>query len=242
MSKEYIDIIYIGRNKFYGSYVNRKKYLSSLIFATVLSCMAFFLCALWFFYLSHNKDNTDKEMWYFYEIGNDNLKNPNDVRKEIAGGGCVITKRNFAPIVTDSFNVKDTMSVNEVGSKNDSTGSGGDGDGIGDGSGDYFLSSEILPSFPGGVKEKNKYFRLNIKYPPVARRNKTQGTVYLSFIVETNGDITNIKVLRGIGDGCDEEAVRVVKQMPPWKPGKQNGYDVRVQVVMPLVFSLGNNL
>lgn len=72
----------------------------------------------------------------------------------------------------------------------------------------------------------------------MARESGIQGTVYVTFVVERNGNVTDVRVLRGIGGGCDEEAVRVIKAMPKWNPGKQRGKPVRVQFNMPIKFTL----
>ena len=95
-----------------------------------------------------------------------------------------------------------------------------------------------MPSFPGGITEMQNYLLNNIMYPGEAREISIQGTVYLSFIVEPDGSITNITILRGIGGGCEEEALRVVKRMPNWVPGKQNGHPVRVMLTLPVKFTL----
>ena len=97
---------------------------------------------------------------------------------------------------------------------------------------------EQMPEFQGGVEELNKFLRENIKYPPMAREDGTSGVVYITFVVNKGGKISNVKVLRGIGSGCDEEAVRVVRMMPDWKPGKQNGAAVPVQFNLPVKFDL----
>jgi len=72
----------------------------------------------------------------------------------------------------------------------------------------------------------------------MARESGIQGTVYVTFVVERNGNVTDVKILRGIGGGCDEEALRVVQNMPKWEPGKQRGKPVRVQFNMPIKFTL----
>jgi TonB family protein len=97
---------------------------------------------------------------------------------------------------------------------------------------------EEMPQYPGGETERNKFLAINIVYPQQATENGIQGTVYVSFIVDLKGNITDVKVLRGIGGGCDEEALRVVKMMPLWNPGKQNGKLVRVLYNMPIYFKL----
>jgi len=93
--------------------------------------------------------------------------------------------------------------------------------------------------FPGGVAAMYKFIQANMKYPSQARRMGTEGSVFVEFVVEPSGAITAAKVIKGIGGGCDEEAVRVVQKMPPWKPGKQNGKPVRVRFVLPVKFVLG---
>jgi protein TonB len=101
-----------------------------------------------------------------------------------------------------------------------------------------FTIFEEMPSFPGGEAERNKFLAENIVYPQQATENGIQGTVYVSFVVDSKGNVTDVKVLRGIGGGCDEEALRVVKMMPQWHPGKQNGKLVRVLFNMPIYFKL----
>ncbi|MFZ4707345.1 MAG: energy transducer TonB [Bacteroidales bacterium] len=101
-----------------------------------------------------------------------------------------------------------------------------------------FTIVEEMPSYPGGEGERNKFLNENIVYPHQATENGIQGTVYVSFIINSKGNLTDLKILRGIGGGCDEEALRVVKMMPQWYPGKQNGKQVRVLFNMPIYFKL----
>ena len=93
-------------------------------------------------------------------------------------------------------------------------------------------------AFPGGETEMYKLFAENIKYPAFAKEANITGKVFLSFTVEKDGSITDAKVKRGIGGGCDEESVRVIKLMPHWSPAKQNGKAVRIQFNLPIFFSL----
>ena len=95
-----------------------------------------------------------------------------------------------------------------------------------------------MPEYPGGINKLMEYLSKNIEYPKAARESGIQGRVFVSFIVEKDGSISNVKVIRSIGGGCDEEAVRVVKAMPKWKPGKQRGKAVRVSYMLPVVFKL----
>lgn len=103
---------------------------------------------------------------------------------------------------------------------------------------EIFTVVEQMPEFPGGQAKMMKYLAENIDYPQMAREVGVQGTVFVTFVVEPNGSITNVKVLRGIGSGCDEEAIRVVKSMPKWNPGKQRNKPVRVQFNLPVRFIL----
>ncbi|GAB1405059.1 energy transducer TonB [Lentimicrobium sp.] len=103
---------------------------------------------------------------------------------------------------------------------------------------EIFTVVEDQPSFPGGDEARIRFLQENIKYPQMARESGIQGTVYVTFVVERNGSVTDVRVMRGIGGGCDEEAVRVIKAMPKWIPGKQRGKPVRVQFNMPIKFTL----
>ncbi|OQX78524.1 MAG: energy transducer TonB [Bacteroidetes bacterium 4484_249] len=101
-----------------------------------------------------------------------------------------------------------------------------------------FTVVESMPAFPGGDAARIKYLNSNIKYPQMARESGIQGRVFVTFVVEKDGRVTDVRVLRGIGGGCDEEAIRVIKNMPNWNPGKQRGKSVRVQFNMPILFKL----
>ena len=95
-----------------------------------------------------------------------------------------------------------------------------------------------MPQYPGGEKVMMEYVAKNVKYPQEAKDKEIQGRVFVSFVVEKDGSVSTVKVLRGIGGGCDEEAVRVVSSMPKWKPGIKDGKPVRVSYMMPLNFKL----
>lgn len=104
--------------------------------------------------------------------------------------------------------------------------------------------------FPGGVDSLYAFLTKNIKYPVQARRDNVQGTVYAQFVVEKDGSLSNMRILRSIGDGCDEEVVRVLKLSPKWIPGRQSGVVVRTHYTIPVNFVLidqttavsGNNI
>ncbi len=102
------------------------------------------------------------------------------------------------------------------------------------------LFAEEMPIYPGGDAGRMKFLADNIKYPQFALENGIQGTVYVQFIIDSKGNITDFKIQRGIGGGCDEEAERVIKMMPQWHAGKQNGKPVRVIFNMPVVFRINS--
>ena len=97
---------------------------------------------------------------------------------------------------------------------------------------------EQMPSFPGGPSALMEWLSNNVKYPVVAQENGVQGRVVVSFVVERDGSITDVKVVRGVDPSLDKEASRVVRAMPRWIPGKQNGSAVRVKYNVPVAFRL----
>ena len=99
-------------------------------------------------------------------------------------------------------------------------------------------TNETTPSFNGGENAIIEFFNKNINYPKEAIEEGIQGTVFVSFIVDETGKVTNVKVLRGIGGGCDEEAVRVVNMFPNWNPGKKNGEFISSEMIIPVKFNL----
>ena len=103
---------------------------------------------------------------------------------------------------------------------------------------EIFKVVEVMPEFPGGAAKMMEYIQKNMKYPMMARESDIQGRVFVNFVVEPDGSISNVTVMRGIGGGCDEEAVRVVNSMPKWNPGKQRGTAVRCAFTVPIIFKL----
>jgi TonB family protein len=104
--------------------------------------------------------------------------------------------------------------------------------------GDLFGEAEVVPTFPRGDSGFNQFLSRGIRYPPIARENNVQGKVILTFVVERDGSLSDIKIVRGIGSGCDEESVRVISLSPKWIPGTIKGKPVRVQYSLPITFAL----
>jgi len=105
---------------------------------------------------------------------------------------------------------------------------------------EIFEFVEQMPEFPGGEDAMMAYIQKNLKYPKQAVENNIDGKVVVNFVVNESGDISDVKVMRGIKYGCDEEAMRVVRGMPNWKAGKQNGKAVKVSYSLPITFQLDN--
>lgn len=101
-----------------------------------------------------------------------------------------------------------------------------------------FVRAEVMPQFPGGDSEMYKFIADNLKYPVVDQEMGVQGRVTVRFVVSKTGEITSIELIKGISPTCDKEALRVIKSMPKWVPGKQSGNPVQVYFTMPIVFRL----
>jgi protein TonB len=101
-----------------------------------------------------------------------------------------------------------------------------------------FFIVEEMPKFPGGQGELQKYIAKSIKYPEIAKENNIQGRVYVNFVVNDKGEVEKVKVVRGVDPSLDKEAIRVIKSLPKWKPGKQRGKAVKVSMSLPINFKL----
>jgi protein TonB len=158
----------------------------------------------------------------------------------------------FTPPTIEDMNHAAVATVTEAGAETDlgtapseGTGNGtGPGSTTGEGTGSsdeiYNITDiEAYPEFEGGMKAFYKFIQKNLRYPASALDQEKQGKVFISFVVERDGAISDVKVLKGVGYGMDEEASRVIKKSPKWNPGKQAGKPVRVRFNMPITFSMG---
>jgi protein TonB len=109
---------------------------------------------------------------------------------------------------------------------------------------DYELGDSVhtfikeMPEFPGGDKALYSFIAKEINYPLLAKKQGIDGKIYVQFVITKDGNVTNVRIAKGIGSGCDQEAVRVIKLLPPWIPGKINGIPVNVLLTFPIVFKL----
>lgn len=105
------------------------------------------------------------------------------------------------------------------------------------GKGQVYDKVDVMPSFPGGHTKMIEFLCENIKYPKEAAERGEQGKVYVGFVVDTDGSITDVSVVRSVSKVLDEAAVEIVKKMPKWTPGKHQGKTVRVKLMLPITFT-----
>ena len=103
---------------------------------------------------------------------------------------------------------------------------------------EIMIFAETQPSFPGGIDAFYRYLGETVEYPKPAIRRGVSGKVFVEFVVDKDGSLSQLRVAKGIGAGCDEEALRVIRNSPRWNPGKQRGRAVRVRMVVPITFKL----
>ena len=247
------DIVFKNRNKEYGSYYLRKKYRKfvtiSMIFGFVLSgaVVAYPLITAYI-----NKARLVKEKEKEIGVKFENLKQeePPPPPPPPPPPEVMVEKVKFtAPVVVEDTTIEVSMAsmddLNKKGNVEAPTEDvqvevKDDGPKVIETpqQAEIFTVVEEQPGYPGGEEARISYLQQNIKYPEEAKELGIQGKVFVTFVVEVDGTITDVRVLRGIGGGCDEEAIRVVKSMPKWVPGKQRGVPVRVQFNLPIKFTL----
>jgi len=246
------ELAFEGRNKAYGGYLLRKKYLKYVISSFLIALFIFLLIVIvpFFVYYFEGSDLTfkDENMYMvdytFMPAPEDDLNIP---AKSLPRP---VQEDNREPVIVDSSKIveeekpEEKRLVDEDADKNlkkDSLSNGkgqtGEGQGSGDPNGIYTVI-DVYPRFPGGDEARLYFLRNNIRYPESALKSGIQGVVLLVFIIEQDGFISHLEVKKGIGGGCDQEALRVAKSMPRWDPGKRSGKPVRVMVQMPIVFKM----
>ncbi|MEI7499544.1 MAG: TonB family protein [Bacteroidota bacterium] len=243
------ELAFEGRNKAYGAYDLRKKYPRRLLISLLSGIFIISLSVMipWLFYYFEPVLLIEGNMMYEVEYYSMIAPPDDEMNKMAQALSKPLQEAPQVPVVKDSiFEEKKPIEEplvkdqeNEK-AKIDSSAKPG-GSGLGTGSGDdtgLATSIDVYPRYPGGDESRLYYLRKKIKYPEAALKSGVQGVVMVVFIVETDGSLTNVDVTKRIGGGCDEEAMRVTKEMPRWEPGKRNGRAVRVMVRMPIVFRI----
>jgi protein TonB len=251
-SESFNDLIFENRNKEYGAYAIRKSYNDNLSKALFSSASLFGIIVFAAFLFTKNNDNGPDmqgqipladSMSIFVDMTP--IEKPEVKIKKIE------VPKEFTP-KSDNLNLvasNDKKDVLEKGNEDVVIVKDGKSDGVDSIPAEIGIKIEnhtpALPAAPIAFADQMpefsglfKYLRDNLKYPRVAVENYTSGTVVLQFVVEKDGSIDNIKILNPVADGCTEEAMRVVKSMPKWKPGKNHGEPVRVLFNLPVKFTI----
>jgi periplasmic protein TonB len=256
------DIIFKNKNHEYGAFELRKSYEKTMKRSFMFGS-AIFISALLVSNIYANRE--PKEIYTFYDGGNDViLDNPKEeppvvippkVEERVVD---VPTTEFLPPIITTDVVEDETPPTQETLSTapaSDATNVGNPDDigapieestakpeeivNIKPAEDDReFVIVEQIAQYPGGMQAMSEFLSKNLKYPQAAMRSGVSGKVFLSFGIDKNGNIYDVTVTKGIGFNCDEEAVRVVKAMPNWSPGKQSGRAVKSRFNLPIVFML----
>lgn len=254
------ELVFEQRNKTYGAYDLRKSY------ATFMSrgmLIAMLLCLLLFVvFVIRLKD--DNEQIYMYDpvdlpvdmyeppqLETPKIKGQQEVEVELKTPDDESTPtkvvRNEVEIIPSETKNQEPKSTEPEKQTQAGTTSGTKDEGSNDGSSDKGTSSvtstgvvsvpSVMPSYPGGKQALLKFMKDNVDYPYMAKNLGIEGTVMVQFVVTENGDIADIKVIKPLGAGCDEEAVRVIQLMPKWNPGLLRDKPIKVRFTMPVTFN-----
>ena len=262
-SVDFNELVFEDRNKAYGAYVLRKKYADRVLISLLIGVVVVGIIVAIPYISKFIKSLSPQEEEVVVPIDWSQMAPPPvDEKKEeilpppveeVAPPKEVAASVEFRTLQMTDEPVQEITTTEDLRAANPGSvtaeGTGGslftlpsDGDGSGtvveESRDQVFTIVEVMPEFDGGEAALAKYLQKNIVYPERAKQMGIEGKVYLSFVIDSYGNVNEVKVLRGIGGGCDEEAVRVVKKMPRWKAGKQGGRPVKVQFNLPIEFKL----
>ncbi len=251
---EFDDLLFEKRNKEYGAYQLRKKYNAVIVAGVILSSLLISAAVLLPFILSRTSNKVLSVGISYVQVKMENLEPPVDeifVPPPPPPPEAVKAQENLKyvpPVVVDTVYPleKKQASTDEFLAQvpNDITDSKGTGtgdnllsgqDGVeGD---EPFFHVEVMPSFKGGdINKFREWVQQRTNYPQAAIDNRIQGRVFLTFIVETDGSVSNVTVVKGVAPIIDNEAIKAIQSSPKWSPGLQRGKPVRVRYLMPLLF------
>lgn len=247
------DLVFIGRNQNYGAYTLRKVYLENLYKGLAISLLIaftviFFPAILKIFKGSDPIDTiTPKKLVYSELTAPPPIDKPKPPPPQVQLPRLQKVIKFVPPKMVKETVTEEIPTILEL-KQNEIAATSVDGtenivfdepvtEVVNDAE-EIFTVVEQQPEFAGGYEAMLNFIRKNMVYPATARRMQIDGTVHVSFIVSKTGAISDVKVLRGIQKDCDNEAIRVVNLMPPWKPGTQNGKPVHVRFIMPIKFRL----
>lgn len=267
---EWLALVFQNRNKNYGAYALRTESSSIMVKALLIVVPVFILLFVGPMIYAQMQPvepvvtqvvmNTE-DIEPIHEMKKEEPKKEEPKKEEPAPQEPVKTKAFLAPVVV-AEPIDDTppptsveLQTAVIGSANSegkeglgnalpttpNTGGGGTGtEGTIDNSVHDITGVEQYPEFPGGMAAWAKFLQKNLRYPEMAQEASIQGKVYISFVIEKDGTLSDVKLVRGIGYGCDDEAMRVIKKSPKWQAGKQNNTNVRVRYNMPINYTISN--
>jgi len=260
---DFDDLVFEHRNKEYGAYQLRKKYTRAVITGFIASTLFVVLAiVLPFAFFLNSEKELSGNLLYSYPVQVEGLESPPidvfitppppppprmaEVVQEIV--------RYAPPVIVDSISPAEEYfaTMDEVLFQTDiensvldgiGTGTGDDmiyGYGFGDGDfGGNFFVVEVMPTFRGGdINTFREWVQRRIIYPQAAMQARIQGTVYVTFVVERDGSVSNVTVVRGVAEVLDEEVIMAIESSPMWNPGLQRGQPVRIRYLLPLNFVL----
>ena len=243
-SKEWCDLVFVGKNKAFGAYLLRVNSPKRYTWATVgVICVVAFAFALPYIVDSFKIGEAEEEISTVVEMSQlpEAEVEKQEVQPLVETPPPPPLKSSIkftAPVIKKDEEVSDEE---ELKSQDELTQSKVNISIVAEPVVEEekpYEAVEQMPTFPGGEAELMKFIRDNLKYPVIAQENGIQGRVILRFVVSKTGTIDNVTVLRSLDPTCDKEAIRVVKSMPKWIPGKQNGNNVPVYFTLPVVFKL----
>jgi periplasmic protein TonB len=250
---DFDDLLFQKRNKDYGAYQLRKRYNSVVLFSILMASLLVSSAVIFPFVFTPHNDNVLVGNGNFAQLQLENLQPPEDqiyvppsppppqsVKVEE-------TQKYVPPVIVDSVPLleKATLSTDEYMNQttdprvaDNGTGNGDDLAGQEGAATDKpFLLVEVMPTFKGGGLEKfREWISKRTKYPDAAIAKKIRGTVFLTFIIEKDGSVSNVTVVKGVDPLLDDEAVKAISESPKWSPGLQRGEPVRVRYSIPLNF------
>jgi periplasmic protein TonB len=244
------DIVFEQRNKEYGAYKLRKKYSRNLLIGMIIGIIILATAVIGPYINAKVQENRASKAERTVQIQMENLDQPTEVAPPPPPppppAETVAVARYVPPVIVDSIKPEEANKLmtadqaqvevkntevqvqetvqEEVKEEEAPT--------------EVFVVVEEMPKFPGGETELLKYVYANIQYPEIAKENNLQGRVILRFCVTYKGGVDQVSVIKGVDPSLDNEAIRVVKTLPPWKPGKQGGKPVNVWYSLPIVFQL----
>ena len=245
------EILFEGRNKAYGAFYIRQKYKTHLAYGILFSTAIILLTLYSIIKFSeiHRTDYYLNPRLTGHSAVMDISDQPYGLKalkslgppsspglilpKIITVSDAVITSQEETDAKSGGNN-DSTAQRNGDSDKTEAGSSTGNGDGI---SGEVYGSAEIYPKFPGGDKAMQEFIRENLHYPEIARIQNITGAIHIYFVVQYNGEIRDVKIIRGLQPDLDTEVIRVIMAMPAWSPGIRGGVAVNVRCIIPITVS-----